>query len=139
MQQQDDETYSAVAAIAGLGLEQLRHEWRNRFGTPPKLRSPELLALMLAYRIQAAEEGGIDADLRRIIRRPSASRIISVLTPGTRLAREWKGVRHEVTIGPDGRVRWQGEDYGSLSQAARAITGSRWNGPRFFGLRVEPS
>lgn len=124
-----------IAAIAGMGLTDLREHWRVRFGTPPKLRSPELLALMLAYRIQAAVEGGIDVELRRTLRRPSAGSTSSVLTPGTRLSREWQGVRHEVTIETDGHVRWQGRAYKSLSHAAREITGSRWNGPRFFGLR----
>ena len=124
-----------IVGIAGMGLSELREEWRIRFGTPPTLRSPELLALMLAYRIQAAVEGGIDVELRRTLRRPSVGKTSSVLTPGTKLSREWQGVRHEVTIEPDGHVRWQGQAYKSLSHAARAITGSRWNGPRFFGLR----
>ncbi|HAC01382.1 DUF2924 domain-containing protein [Brevundimonas naejangsanensis] len=125
-----------LADLAGMGLAELRKEWSKHFGAPPKLRSPELLGLMLAYRLQAAAEGGIDVDLRRTLRRPSAGKTSSVLTPGTRLAREWQGVRHEVTVECDGRVRWQGQNYRSLSEAARAITGSRWNGPRFFGLRA---
>lgn len=125
-----------IADLDGLGLEELRKEWRKRFGLPPKLRSPELLALMLAYRIQVAEEGGIDVEMRRTLRRPSVSKGVSILTPGALLAREWQGVRHEVTVEPQGRVRWQGQQYKSLSEVARAITGSRWNGPRFFGLRA---
>jgi len=125
-----------LADLAGMGLAELRKEWSKHFGAPPKLRSPELLGLMLAYRLQAAAEGGIDVDLRRTLCRPSAGKTSSVLTPGTRLAREWQGVRHEVTVECDGRVRWQGQNYRSLSEAARAITGSRWNGPRFFGLRA---
>lgn len=133
-----NETFG-LAALANLDLDQLRQEWRKRFGLPPKLRSPQLLALMLAYRIQAAEEGGIDVELRRTLRRPSAAKTVSVLTPGTMLAREWNGIRHEVTVEPGGQVRWKGQDYTSLSEVARAITGSRWNGPRFFGLRAEPS
>lgn len=124
-----------LAELAGMELVELREEWRKRFGLPPKLRSPERLALMLAYRIQAAEEGGIDVALRRTLRRPPAGKTTSLLTPGTKLSREWQGVRHEVTVEPDGRVGWQGQSYKSLSEAARAITGSRWNGPRFFGLR----
>ena len=92
-------------------------------------------SLMLAYRIQAAEEGGIDVELRRTLRRPAAGKTTSLLTPGTKLSREWKGICHEVVVEPDGRVSWQGQAYKSLSEVARAITGSRWNGPRFFGLR----
>lgn len=130
------DTTNRLADLAGMGLADLREEWRKNFGAPPKLRSPELLGLMLAYRLQAAAEGGMDVDLRRTLRRPSAGKTSSVLTPGTKLAREWQGVRHEVTIEPDGRVRCQSHHYRSLSEAARAITGSRWNGPRFFGLRA---
>ena len=130
------DTTNRLADLAGMGLAELREEWRKHFGAPPKLRSPELLGVMLAYRLQAASDGGIDVDLRRTLRRPSAGKTSSVLTPGTKLAREWHGFRHEVTVEPDGRVRWQGQDYRSLSEVARAITGSRWNGPRFFGLRA---
>lgn len=111
--------------------------WTAHFGTAPTLRSPELLALMLAYRLQAAVEGGIAVETRRTLRRPSAAKGLSPLTPGTLLSREWKGVRQEVTVGPDGRLHWQGGEYRSLSEVARAITGVRWNGPRFFGLRDE--
>lgn len=135
MNVEDDLDPIKLAAIAAMDLIGLREEWRVRFGSPPKLRSPELLGLMLAYRIQAADEGGIDVELRRTLRRPSAGKTTSLLTPGTKLSREWQGVRQEVIVEPDGRVAWQGQTYKSLSEVARAITGSRWNGPRFFGLR----
>ena len=82
------DTTNRLADLAGMGLADLREEWRKNFGAPPKLRSPELLGLMLAYRLQAAAEGGIDVDLRRTLRRPSAGKTSSMLTPGTRLARE---------------------------------------------------
>jgi hypothetical protein len=62
--------------------------------------------------------------------------VTTALTPGTRLTREWQGVRHEVVVEPDGRFRHREELHRSLSQVARKITGSRWNGPRFFGLRA---
>lgn len=99
------------------------------------MRSPEILALMLAWRIQAAREGGLDGELRRTLRRPTSAPVATALTPGTRLTREWQGVRHEVVVEPDGRFRHCDELHRSLSQVARKITGSRWNGPRFFGLR----
>lgn len=124
------------AALGELGLEPLRAIWRERFGAPPAIRSPEILALMLAWRIQAAREGGLDGDLRRTIRRSASAPVATALTPGTRLTREWQGVRHEVVVEPDGRLRHRGELHRSLSQVARKITGSRWNGPRFFGLRA---
>jgi hypothetical protein len=91
---------------------------------------------MLAWRIQAARDGGLDGELRRTIRRPTWASSATPLTPGTRLTREWQGVRHEVIVEPDGRFRHQDGLYRSLSQVARKITGSRWNGPRFFGLRA---
>lgn len=124
------------ATLGDLGLEPLRAIWRERFGTPPTLRSPEILALMLAWRIQAAREGGLDGELRRTLRRPTSAPVATALTPGTRLTREWQGVRHEVVVEPDGRFRHQDQLHRSLSQVARKITGSRWNGPRFFGLRA---
>ncbi len=125
------------ATLGDLGLEPLRAIWRERFGAPPAIRSPEMLGLMLAWRIQALREGGLDGELRRTIRRPASAPVATALTPGTRLTREWQGVRHEVVVEPDGRLRHRDELHRSLSQVARKITGSRWNGPRFFGLRVE--
>lgn len=124
------------ATLGDLGLEPLRAIWRERFGPPPAIRSPEILALVLAWRIQAAREGGLDVELRRAIRRPASAPVATALTPGTRLTREWQGARHEVVVEPDGRFRHREELHRSLSQVARKITGSRWNGPRFFGLRA---
>ena len=124
------------ATLGDLGLEPLRVIWRERFGAPPSIRSPEILALMLAWRIQAGREGGLDGELRRMIRRDVSAPVATALTPGTRLTREWKGVRYEVVVEPDGRLRHRDELHRSLSQVARKITGSRWNGPRFFGLRA---
>ena len=127
--------YSTLDDLSELDLDDLRKHWRSRFGPPPSIRSVELLAMMLAWRIQAEHEGGMETDARRSLRRPTASPGLTALTPGTLLTREWKGVRHKVTVEGDGRLRWGETTYGSLSEVARAITGSRWNGPRFFGLR----
>jgi len=129
---------AAVAALEGLGLKALRSEWRTRYGAPPALRSPELLAMMLAWRIQAEAEGGLGAETRRALRRPVAKlRAAPRPNAGTKLAREWQGVRHEVTVQSDGGFLYRTQRFRSLSQVARAITGTRWNGPRFFGLRDE--
>jgi hypothetical protein len=124
-----------AADLQGLGLEDLRTIWRGRYGAPPKLRSPDLLALILAWRIQAEREGGLDSAFRRTLRRPPAPRSALEAVPGARLVREWQGVEHEVVVLDDGRFAHRGETYASLSEVARQITGARWNGPRFFGLR----
>ena len=125
-----------VQALARLDLEGLRDTWRRRFGPPPALRSPDLLRHALAWRLQAASVGTLDPETRRQLRRPTSS-IPSVPQPaaGTRLAREWKGERFEVEVTGDDFLH-QGKRYASLSEVARAITGVRWNGPRFFGLRA---
>jgi hypothetical protein len=136
-----DDDACEVAKLEGLGLEDLRAAWRERYGAPPTLRSPEILALMLAWRIQADRHGGLDPDLRRSLRRPAPARNEGAPTPtaGTTLVREWQGAPHEVTVLVEGGFVYRGQLFRSLSQIARAITGSRWNGPRFFGLRSEPS
>ena len=129
-----------VQALARLDLEGLRDEWRRRrFGPTPKLRSPEFLRHLMAWRIQAAASGGgLDAETKSRLRREGTPRAAQNLTPGTRLSREWKGAPHEVTVEADG-FSYAGRTYRSLSQVATAIAGSRWNGPRFFGLRDDPA
>lgn len=124
-----------VEALAGLGLDDLRALWRDRFGPAPKLRSPDLLRLMLAWRLQAERLGGLDHDTRRKLggRGPTMPEGRHLGT-GAILRRDWQGQRIEVVIEPDG-FRWDGTLWPSLSAIARAATGTRWNGPRFFGLR----
>lgn len=135
-----DDAADAAAGVEGLDLEALREAWRVRYGAPPTLRSPEILALMLAWRIQADRHGGLDAELRRSLRRPTPTRRRSEpsLGVGAKLVREWQGMAHEVTVLVEGGFIYRGQRFRSLSQIARKITGSRWNGPRFFGLRAEP-
>ena len=131
----DDVITEEVRALARLDLDGLRAEWRTRFGSPPTLRSPALLRRMLAWRIQVAAFGGLDADTRRRLRQSSPVKPATPdPTPGTRIRREWNGVIHDVSVVPDGFV-YDGRRFKSLSEIARAITGVRWNGPRFFGLR----
>lgn len=126
-----------VAALDTLGLEGLRNVWRERYGTPPKLRSPQLLRLNLAWRIQAEAFGGLDAETRRRLRRGGAGATAADrLQPGVRLTREWKGVPHEVVV-EEGGFCYGDQSWKSLSEIARHISGIRWNGPRFFGLRPD--
>lgn len=124
-----------VSRIATLDLEGLRQEWARRYGAPPPLRSVPILSLMLAWRIQADTLGGLGSDSRRAIARKGKLRAEGrELGIGARLTRQWQGRVHEVTV-EEGGFRWEGKLYRSLSSAATAIAGSRWNGPRFFGLR----
>jgi hypothetical protein len=129
-----DRVTEEVRALAALDLAGLREEWRRRYGEPPKMRSTELLSRLLAWRIQSDAFGGLDAATIRLLQ---PGRLISPalsLSPGTRLSREWQGLRHDVEVLEEGFLH-QGTTYRSLSETARAITGTRWNGHRFFGLR----
>lgn len=92
---------------------------------------------MLAWRIQLDAEGGLDRDARLALRRPLSKRGGLEPVPGARIIREWRGVRYEVVATADGAFLFRGERFGSLSEIARNITGVRWNGPRFFGLRPQ--
>ena len=126
-----------VQALERLDLEGLRSAWRDRFGTPPKLRSGELLRLMLAWRIQSQALGGLDAQTRRRLRQGVGSPAPSVrLGDGARITREWRGEVHQVEATAGG-FRWNGQVFTSLSAVARAMTGVKRNGPKFFGLREE--
>jgi hypothetical protein len=142
--QRRDSLASDLEAVAVARLSDLREIWRERLGQePPRLRSREIFRRMLAYRLQEAVHGGLSAVSQRKLaqielRRTSAAAKTAPapvrLSAGATLIREWKGVRHEVRVVPAGYVH-AGQTYKSLSEVARAITGTRWNGPLFFGLR----
>lgn len=124
-----------IEALQHLGLDKLRDIWRADFGPPPPARSPELVRLMLAWRIQAAAYGGLDADARRLLRQVSAPQAEGLsLGVGTKFKRIWNGQEVEVEVSDKGFL-YDGKHYRSLSAAASAIAGVHWNGPRFFGLR----
>jgi hypothetical protein len=131
-----------IQGLSRLDLSDLRLQWRNRFGrnAPAHLTKP-LLMRILSYRLQADVYGDLDDDVLRLldsVRRrssgpgkeaPPARRI----KPGSVLIREWGGRTHRVMALGEG-FAWDGKTYRSLSEIARAITGARWNGPRFVGL-----
>lgn len=124
-----------VEALEDLILHQLRDRWRERFGAPPKIRSPEMLRLLLAWRIQAIALGGLDRDTRKALAR--TGRVVAEgqdLGVGTTFRRTWNG-EEQVVIVVESGFEWQKRRFKSLSAAATAIAGTRWNGPRFFGLR----
>jgi len=124
---------SLLKRLESADLNELRSDWELRYGAAPRLRSPDLLRRILAWRIQAAAEGGLDRVTRKLLAGRAAGPE-TLMPEGTVITREWKGVRHEVEVA-DGTFIYRGERWKSLSEIARTITGTRWNGPRFFGLR----
>ncbi|MEX2616006.1 MAG: DUF2924 domain-containing protein [Alphaproteobacteria bacterium] len=133
----------AVARLSDLPHPELAARWRALSGAaPPKGLSRRLLLLALAYRVQADVLGDLDPATDRRLRRIAAGVPNSgpapnpgvALKPGMRLMREWNGRTHIVDVTADGLL-WNGTPCSSLSAIARAITGARWSGPRFFGLR----
>lgn len=130
-----DRLNNPIPAIEKMDLDQLRRAWARQFGTPPPLRSPDLLKMMLGWRIQAHMHGGLDKDTKRKVRQKIAIEAEGLdLGTGTTITRQWKGRTYEIRVEETG-FRLDGTLYPSLSAVARAITGTRWNGPRFFGMR----
>jgi hypothetical protein len=139
-----------IAQLRALDLESLRARWRTLTGRRVAAHVPKSLLLrMLAYRMQANLFGDLDAATIRFLDRVASDRNLqgtrSLPQPdtdrvraGALLVREWEGVSHRVTALAEGYA-WNGMTYRSLSEVARAITGTRWNGPRFFGLRDRAS
>lgn len=129
-----------IAAFAVMSSKQLKEEWRRLIGTPLPRVSPKMLRLALAWEIQARAYGGLSRETVRKLDQLAAGKTrTSPVSQGMRLVREWNGKVHIVTIGEDKVIRWQDRDYGSLSEVARAITGTRWSGPAFFGLKQKAS
>ena len=126
---------NALTELPALDRKDLVERWQAVFGRPaPRYCHVDLLRAALAWEIQAEEAGLTKASRRRIVlalRRPGGSVAPSV---GTQLLREWNGRTHRVTV-LDRGFDYRGSTYRSLSAIAHAITGTRWSGPRFFGLR----
>ena len=144
----DRETLArGIAALTEATLADLKSRWREVYGTePPPRISRDLLTRAVAYRIQEKALGGLKPSTRRLLAKvaadASARRPIQVtpaptLTPGTVLLRDWRGTQHQVIVRERG-VEFQGKRYKSLSQVAHRITGSKWSGPLFFGLKATP-
>ena len=130
----------AIERLGTLDRAALRLEWRELFGSPPPSLSRDLLVRALAYRIQERASGGLPRAVARqlspttVADGPERARTSAAdldLRPGVRLVREWHGRTHTVTVTESG-FEHAGRRYRSLSEIARAITGTRWSGPRFF-------
>ena len=133
-----------------LSRAELRVLWEREFaGKAPRALGRDILALGIAYARQERSYGGLarpvakelDRLLARVLRDEAVDAPNARTSPlprtGTMLVREWRGTTHRVTVVDDG-FRWNGKTHMSLSSIARAITGTNWNGPRFFGMR-EPT
>jgi hypothetical protein len=138
-----------IAHLRGLDLKGLRSRWHGVFQSPPPDHLPRhLLFAIIAYQIQADRFDELDHETRQMLDRTVSNetgsavsaRLVSFdqkrteLTPGTVLVREWDRYSQRVMLMADG-FAWNGQTYDSLSKVAFAITGTKWNGPRFFGLR----
>ena len=133
-----------IASLSQLGIDELRERWKAMYGKAPSRGiGRSFLTRAIAYRLQERAYGGLKPSTRRLLARVAeeTSTGCSAQKPqirkaqsGTILIREWQGNAHRVTMLDDG-VSFNGKRYRSLSEVAREITGSRWSGPRFFGLR----
>src|SRR5271168_3385048 len=144
----DISVLSIVAGLEGHDLNGLRRQWRAHLGGEPPLHLPRwLLMRVLAYGLQAVAFGGLDKSIQRMLRSKKdegAAAPFDRRAPQTRggvgvkagalLAREWNGKLERVMVLEEG-FAWNGRTFGSLSQIAKAMTGTNWNGHRFFGLR----
>jgi hypothetical protein len=132
-----------LAALEELSREELRQRWVDLYDTPcPPYISRVLMLRALAYRMQEQALGGLDRATRRRLERATTDLAAGCpltapapkIKPGTRLLREWQGVVHEVIVLERG-VEYRDKTWPSLSAVAGEITGARWSGPRFFGLK----
>lgn len=143
----DDNTQvlARLAALKDMTVVELKAQWQALIGTPAPNNSRSFLEQRIAYRIQELTWGGLAKPAAKLLdaladevegKKVRQSVISDPRNPviGTRLVREWDGAEHVITVMRDG-FNWQGRRYKSLSSIARDITGTRWNGYRFFGLR----
>lgn len=134
-----DEQLNALATMSPV---QIREYWQNiTKSEPPNVPQP-LLRRLVAQQLQIRRHGGLPALVaRELASRANGQDVVKLSTPahfqvheGTRFIREWRGQTIEVTAVRAG-FEWQGRTFRSLSEVAREVTGARWSGPRFFGLR----
>lgn len=131
-----------LADLPELSQAVVKEEWARRIGAPAPNISTDLLRFGLGYELQKRRFGGVSRESQMLLRQyakggsPELEATTSAprkLTPGTRLVRDWHGEGHTVTVLEKG-FEYNGKTWRSLTAVAKAITGSHWNGPRFFGL-----
>ena len=144
----NDSVLGQIAELKRMPIADLKAKWRELYGSAPPPYNRKFLESRIGYRIQELAFGGLQPDtLRRLAAladelerddgsRKRRARDGNELAAGTRLVRQWRGVEHAVTVRADG-FEYDGRPYKSLSAVARAITGTRWNGPLFFGLKQQ--
>lgn len=133
-----DEQLERLAALSPVDL---RAEWRRVYPTPPPQLTADLLVRCIAWQMQVKAFGGLSRASERVLDQRAGlapgRRLLdtSHLKPGTRLVRRWQDITYDVLVVEDGFL-FKDELFGSLSAIAEAITGTRWSGPRFFGLKT---
>lgn len=130
-----------LTALATMSPAQLRAEWLRVHKSPAPAMTPDLLRRGIAYRLQEQAYGGLKPAIKRELERLGTqldrTEPIAVgsmhIKPGTRLVRDWGGTSHHVLVEEEGFL-YRDQRYRSLSEVACSITGTKWSGPRFFGL-----
>jgi hypothetical protein len=148
VQPSDPAVEDELDRLAIMPIVELRIRYRELFrGDPPKAFGPDLLRRSIAHRIQEKAHGGLSRSAQRLLdqmmkayaAKPNGKIVLPRrIKPGSVLVREWKGKSHRVMVLADG-FAYDGEPFTNLSEIAVLITGTRWNGPRFFGLRSKPN
>ena len=142
--QSAEDLSAEIAGLTALSRERLQAKWRELYHTEtPRKIGRDLLIRAIAYRLQENAYDGLKPATRRVLakvaedasaRRPVRIAPERTLKPGTVLLRDWHGVQHQVTV-LETAIMFQKKQYKSLSEVARKITGTRWSGPLFFGLK----
>ncbi|WP_054075404.1 DUF2924 domain-containing protein [Comamonas testosteroni] len=137
---------SQIARLPDLSMQEIKHLWQRLFGRDTPTHNRQFLERRIAYRLQEVEFRKVDTNLLERNKRRIASLVETGKVKkrdrdyrpaaGTILTREYQGVEHHVIVTQDGQYDFQGRMYPSLSMIAREITGTRWSGPLFFGLKA---
>ena len=137
----EDQLAAALASLPGFPTEAARAAYRKLYRrSPPAAFSRDLLIRAVAYKLQEQVRGGLTPETKLLLDRLARGKAQAArwIKPGSTIVRSWGGQTHQVVVTAQGFL-WNGSVHASLSEIARLITGTRWNGPRFFGLRPSPA